>query len=137
MIKDKDININITLDKNSFIYYKIFILPILEDVKLYYYKLNNPYLSFERFKINTNSLYEIIIYNQNKDFKKICNKILLDIFDFLTCDFPEFYNYKHIIENDLTIIISHINIFYNNSFINTLSIIFYFIILFKKSSFSF
>ena len=42
MFKDKNINIELDLNNNSYIYYDIIIYPILEEVYNYYYVFNNP-----------------------------------------------------------------------------------------------
>ena len=132
MFKDKNINIELDLNNNSYIYYDIIIYPILEEVYNYYYVFNNPIKSLNKLKDKSEYFCKIINYNQNKDLKKFCNKTLLDIFDFLTCINNDFYNLQSIIENDY-IYIKNILIKSNSSLIYTLSTIFYFIIFFKKT----
>jgi len=131
MIKDDDIKINVKVDYNSFLYYKDIIYPILEDTYIYYYDFKNPTISFDRFKYNTHHIFNVLIENKNKKFIKFCNKALLDIFDFLTCDKNDFLDLQTLIIDDYNIIINNINK-NDKIFLETLSLIFYYIIFFKK-----
>lgn len=132
-MSNNKINIDIVLDYNCYNYYNEYIYPILEEVYNYYYIFKNPMKSLNKLKDKTTYFCKIINENQNKDFKKFCNKTILDVFDFLTCVKNDFYNLQSIIENDYVFIKNSL-LHSNSSLIFTLSTIFYFIILFKKAS---